>query len=321
MNARSPLARCCSSPAELLQLAYCAWNAGLELTSMAVRRPRISQMGLSNEPHIYRPSNTTALLIGESPTRIVIAAATKPPSRVHKLEDLAGTFVEANAEGVVPAPFAAPGMVTRHDLTLAQLLWEAAESHVAGTTRELVLTGHGQAAAAVTLAALGARFARPRCRISVVTFGSPPIGDREFCGYYNQTLPRHLRIESDDDIVPHLGEDPLLLSLIWPDQAAQMRAAHTALSHVGRLQYFHDGCAVANCSESNLCRSRRFRLFSLLCSGERETAVRDHSLEAGYLQVLTVAGRPHPGGRSIEMGSCSTTVSSGSGVSRNERWR
>lgn len=307
VNARPSRPWWSASPGELLQLAYCAWNAELELTPTPARTPGVRQMGLTAEPRVIRPANDAAVLVGESIDRIVIAAAASSPAQTNGLEDLAGAIVESNAEGFV-SDAGAPGMVNRHDLEFSRLFWSAAEPHVPPTARDLVLTGHGRAAAAVTLAALAVRANRPECGISVVTFGSPPVGDGVFRDYYDLAIPRHIRIESEDDIVPHLGMDPLLLSLIWPNQAARLRAANPALSHVGRLQYFHDGHAVDDVPERDLSRSRRFRLFSLLCSGERDTEIRDHSLAEGYLPVLSAAGSLLHDAATIKPNSSSPTA-------------
>lgn len=78
-------------------------------------------------------------------------------------------------------------------------------STVDGTPR-IVFTGHSMGGAMATMAGLFIACKMPhlRPRISVVTFGSPQVGDGNFVAFFNKVIPTCARVVNPMDPVPRL---------------------------------------------------------------------------------------------------------------------
>ncbi|MFC4100825.1 lipase family protein [Paenibacillus xanthanilyticus] len=74
--------------------------------------------------------------------------------------------------------------------------------------KPLFVTGHSLGGALATLAALDIAANRKHKQLIVYTFAAPRVGDPKFVRKYNHTVPYHVRIQNEFDIVPHLP--PLL---------------------------------------------------------------------------------------------------------------
>jgi len=107
--------------------------------------------------------------------------------------------------------------------------------------RGVWVTGHSLGGALATLAA--ARLCDAKYPLNVVyTFGSPRVGNPDFCTAYQ---PTHYRFVNNDDIVPRVPADKLLALnrellafLKHPLDAGK----HFTYGHTGKLKYFdHDG--------------------------------------------------------------------------------
>lgn len=70
----------------------------------------------------------------------------------------------------------------------------------------IVFCGHSLGGALATMAALctACRIPSLRPNISVVTFGSPQVGDANFVAYFNSVVPRSVRVVNPMDPVPRL---------------------------------------------------------------------------------------------------------------------
>merc|ERR1712232_256906 len=66
------------------------------------------------------------------------------------------------------------------------------------------VTGHSLGAALAEICAMDLKESFPSMTLSVVTFGTPRIGNAALAEYYNGMLPASLRVAHYRDVVPHL---------------------------------------------------------------------------------------------------------------------
>ena len=91
--------------------------------------------------------------------------------------------------------------------TVATQMLTALKAEVTSTGSErIVFCGHSLGGALATLAGLyvACSYTDVRNRISVVTFGSPQVGDGAFVAFFNATIPVSIRVANPIDPVPRL---------------------------------------------------------------------------------------------------------------------
>ena len=91
--------------------------------------------------------------------------------------------------------------------TVAPQMLTALKAEISTTGSErVVFCGHSLGGALATLAGLyvACNYPEVRPRISVITFGSPQVGDGEFVAFFNATVPVSVRVANPIDPVPRL---------------------------------------------------------------------------------------------------------------------
>lgn len=108
-------------------------------------------------------------------------------------------------------------------------------------SKQICLTGHSLGGALATLAAYRLINDFPLISISVYTFGSPRVGDRDFKEQYKKYKIIHYRFENKNDIVPHLPpykqHRDFINNLLRPFVDLQLPAVN--YQHVGTLQFIN----------------------------------------------------------------------------------
>ena len=83
-------------------------------------------------------------------------------------------------------------------------VWPAVRAYVtANPARPLFVTGHSLGGAIATLVALALKKELGR-DVSLVTFGSPRVGDRTFVREFDRDVPLSVRVVRDNDLVPRV---------------------------------------------------------------------------------------------------------------------
>ena len=98
-----------------------------------------------------------------------------------------------------------PGLVHAGFDAAAALWCDAAYRYIQAQRprpKQITFSGHSLGGAVALLAAC--KLHVPGCRMHVITFGAPMVGNTDFAAYCNATLDTHYRIVLHDDIVPLL---------------------------------------------------------------------------------------------------------------------
>eukprot|EP01133_Synstelium_polycarpum_P008402 gene8402-9883_t len=77
--------------------------------------------------------------------------------------------------------------------------------------KSIVVTGHSLGAAIATFAMASIAELFPLLPKKSYTFGSPRCGNAAFVNYYNSLQPNNFRVVNQDDIVPHVPAEDMVL--------------------------------------------------------------------------------------------------------------
>eukprot|EP00668_Euglena_longa_P012500 GGOE01014955.1.p1 GENE.GGOE01014955.1~~GGOE01014955.1.p1 ORF type:complete len:1132 (+),score=268.54 GGOE01014955.1:77-3472(+) len=83
-----------------------------------------------------------------------------------------------------------------------EMLQKLAEAVDESGTCKIYISGHSLGGAIATLAAYEVSRAYPDHQVVLYTFGSPRVGNVEFCRYFDKQVPCMWRIENEKDVVP-----------------------------------------------------------------------------------------------------------------------
>ena len=67
--------------------------------------------------------------------------------------------------------------------------------------KKIIFTGHSLGATTASFSAEAIKKKFPDIEIKLVTFGSPKMGNKEYCNYHNNLIPQTLNIRNKNDIV------------------------------------------------------------------------------------------------------------------------
>lgn len=153
-----------------------------------------------------------------------------------------------------------------------------------GKCLPLYITGHSKGGAIASLAAFRLMIAEGITPAAVYTFAAPHPGDITFAKQYQATVPRHIRYEFGDDIVPFLIPDAAFMEAIAaiPDIGNRLKGMSTwNYSPVGQLKYIKwDKTTVVNDSPE-LKTERLARLMEAIATLRFEEIVQAHSISIG----------------------------------------
>lgn len=102
-----------------------------------------------------------------------------------------------------PCPHLSAGHVHLGYLQYSQALQRKLRDTRARDSAAITFLGHSLGGA-VKFTALEHALAHGPESTRVVTFGSPPMGDKQFCRTFHQLVPRARRVTYEDDIVPRI---------------------------------------------------------------------------------------------------------------------
>lgn len=169
-----------------------------------------------------------------------------------------------------------PGKVHRGFKVAAYDLWNAVRDDVlaegVAKGHKIWFTGHSLGAAIATIMATYSHHDAETIETAgLITFGSPRVGNQEFSGFNDKSVPGHYRWVNNEDAVT---KSPMNLFGIY--------------SHCGTQMYLQqdEGFCLHDCSWRRAFVDRMSTRFSHLMSCKKATDLSDHSMDTGYVRKL-----------------------------------
>jgi hypothetical protein len=238
-----------------------------------------------------------AALVGQSTDGILLGfRGTLPITAPDKLQAIRDWMLDLDA--VLRPSADAKGHVHDGFLGALDALWPAAGPAVTdlidkNPAMPVYVTGHSKGGAVANLAAMRLRAQRPNAAISVVTFAAARPGDPEFAAAYDAAIPRSVRYEYTDDIVPHLPPDQVFATMFSTMPPVASRVAHLMLGYasVGELRFIDWAGKIV--PHSPLLTFERFRhLAVLMATGQFDAIVKDHGIDPGSGYATAIYALP-----------------------------
>lgn len=235
-------------------------------------------------PIVGGVDNINAALVGASGDGIVVAFRGTLVADVHDLPSLLDWAQDFEA-ALISVP-GIPGEVHSGFWRGLDTIWQGVLTAVnacraTGGDMPVYITGHSKGGGFAHLAAMRLQAAGVK-PAEVYTYGSPRVGNADFCAAYDQSISAY-RYKYMDDIVPHLPLDPTVAAALenLPFLGQQFRSLPVFdYANLGTLRFINWDDQIVG--DSNMLQTERILHFAtLVVRGQFSDFTADHSASCG----------------------------------------